>query len=347
MGLLKEATNEQAYLKAGILGFAGTGKTFTASKLAIGLHHYIKSEKPVAFADTETGKNFIRPLFEEANVRLFTSRTRAFVDLLAITREAEKTCEILIVDSITHFYNELVKSYKVKLKRDRLRVWDWAPIKDEWAQFTELFLNSSLHIIMLGRAGWEYEEKEDDDGVTQISKSGTKMKVETDFGYEPSLTIEMQRVREGNGKIGQEFTYRAWVIKDRFNKINGRSFDFDEDTAKDITNPVFKAFLPHIELLNIGGIHAGVDTEVKSGVLFSGPDSKINIHKRRDIALENIENEIVKRVPGRTDKDKQEKIRLLEFFFGTNSWTAISDMHPDKLEAGLKALTTIESEVVQ
>ena len=37
MALFQRATNTQAFLKAGIMGFAGDGKTYTASELAIGL----------------------------------------------------------------------------------------------------------------------------------------------------------------------------------------------------------------------------------------------------------------------------------------------------------------------
>ncbi|EIZ8497214.1 TPA: hypothetical protein OO727_004346, partial [Shigella flexneri] len=37
MALFQRAINTQAYLKAGIMGFAGDGKTYTASELAIGL----------------------------------------------------------------------------------------------------------------------------------------------------------------------------------------------------------------------------------------------------------------------------------------------------------------------
>jgi hypothetical protein len=347
MSFLKPATDSPTHLKAGILGFAGSGKTFTASKIAIGLHRFIKSEKPIAFLDTETGASYVLPLFKAEKIPVVTARTRAYTDLLAVTREAEKTCDILIVDSITHFYNELIKGYQKKLNRDRLRIWDWAPIKAEWSEFADLYINSKLHILMLGRAGWEYEEKEDEDGVTQAGRSGTKMKVETDFGYEPSLSIETERVRRGTGKIGQDFVYRSWVLKDRFNLINGRCFDFDERSAEDATNPVFKSFLPHIKSLNIGGDAVTVDTAIKSDALFTAPDSRTNIHKRREIALESIQNEITKRISGRSAKDSQAKIKILEDIFGTNSWTAISDLHPERLEGGLKKIqeTKIESEV--
>jgi hypothetical protein len=314
------------------MGFAGSGKTFTATLVAIGLQKYIKSEKPIAFIDTETGSDFVLPKFKAAGIELITAKSRAFVDLVAVTREAEKRCDILIIDSITHFYVELIEAYMKKLNRTRLRVQDWGPIKQEWREFTDLYINSKLHILMCGRAGWEYDFREDEDGVTEIAKTGTKMKAETEMGYEPSLLVEMEKVKEANGKIGQVIGTRAWVLKDRFDVINGKSFD----------NPGFTDFLPHISLLNIGGEHLGVDNSGSSQALFDSPEGRSNLFKRREIAIESLKIECDKRWSNRSDSGLKSRIQALESVFGTASQTAIADLHPDKLEAGLKKIKEIE-----
>lgn len=332
MSLFKPSVNDQAFLKTAIMGFSGSGKTFTASKIAIGLHEYIKGKKPIAFIDTETGSAYVAGMFKAKGIQLVVGKSRAFVDLISMTRDAEKNSEILIIDSITHFYVELVEAYMKKLNRTRLRVQDWGPIKQEWRQFTDLFVNSNLHIIMCGRAGWEYDFREDEDGVTDIAKTGTKMKAETEMGYEPSLNIEMEKVREGSGKIGQAFKNRAWVLKDRFDVINGRSFD----------NPDFGSFLPHIKLLNIGGEHMGVDTQKSSQDLFDSPQSQSLWIKRKEIALETLKIECDKRWSNRSDQGQKARIAALESIFGTASQTAIGDLSPDKLEEGLKQIKSME-----
>lgn len=326
---------EQAFLKAGILGFAGSGKTFTGMNIAVGLHDYIKSTKPISFISTEPGVDFLINDVKALGKQIVGGRSKAFIDLMSLCRKAEKVSDILQIDSISHFYEELIKAYQQKLNRQRMRVQDWAPIKQEWAQFTDFFLNAKMHIIMCGRAAWEYDFKEDDEGVTEITKTGTKMRTEKELGYEPSLLIEMERARDESGAIGQAFRHRAWVLKDRFNQINGKSFDFETKNGVFYIPKVFDSFLPHISRLNLGGTHADVDVKASSKDLFQSPDSRSSIHKRREIALESIQNEIVKKIPGRAAKDNQDKIILLEKVFKTNSWTAISDLHPDKLEAGL------------
>lgn len=329
---LQPASNEQAYLKAGYLGFAKSGKTHTAAKQAIGLHKFIQSKKPVAFIDTETGSSYVLPMFQRDGIELLTAKSRAFVDLLSVGREAEKTCDILLIDSITHFWTEIVRAYMNKNNRKRLRVQDWGPIKEEWQAFTDFYINSKLHIFMCGRAGNEYDFKEDEDGVTEIRKTGIKMKAESDMSFEPSLLIEMEKVRSKDGSSGQAITHRAWIIGDRFDVLTGKSFD----------NPGFEQILPHVKMLNLGGTHVGIDVERTSEGMFEGPESRSDIFKRREIALECIQNEITKKISGRTAQDQKDKIKILEDVFGSNSWTAISDLHPDKLESGLIKLKTIE-----
>lgn len=343
MGLLQPATNNQAYLKMALMGFAKAGKSFTAMLTALGLKKHLKSDKPIAFFDTETGSNYLADTFKQQGADLLVAKTRSFVDLLAVTKEAEKKCDILIVDSITHPYVELVKGYKAKLNRDRLRVQDWGPIKEEWGAFTDLYLNSKLHIILCGRAGWEYEFKEDEDGVTEIQKTGTKMKTETDFGYEPGLAVEMERVREKSGKIGEIIHQRAWIIGDRFNVIMGRCIDFPPE--KDIalaTERVFNTFLPHIERLNLGGQYDGVNTDTKSGDLFKSPEGRFNMIKRKEIALENLKIECDKRWSSRSDAGSKARIAALERYFSTASATAIADLPIEKLEEGLKQIKETE-----
>jgi len=322
--LLRPATNDQAFLKTGILGFAGSGKTFTASNIAIGLYQHAKLKKPVAFLDTETGIDFMVPKFKEAKIELVTMRSRAFVDLMDVVREAEKNCSILIIDSISHIWAELLESFQKKLNVKRLLFQHWNQIKPEWRRFTDLYVSSHLHIIMCGRAGWEYDFTEDDDGVKELIKTGTKMKAETEMGYEPSLLLEMERVRTEEGKIGGTYVHRCWVLKDRADRINGKYFD----------DPGFEPFLPHVQFLNLGGKHQTTDSSRSSVELFEKRDSGSQLYKRAQIALEDIQNELVMRYPSTGGDDRVSKLKILKDVFGTHVWESIKILPVDKLEEG-------------
>lgn len=101
---------------------------------------------------------------------------------------------------MTHFWKELTESYARRkaadLKRPfyRLQLHDWGYLKGEqgWGRFADLFVNSNLHIILCGRAGYEFDLTLDDEGHKQLEKTGIKMKAESDFGYEPSLLVWMK-----------------------------------------------------------------------------------------------------------------------------------------------------------
>lgn len=328
MPLLKPAQPEQAFLKAGLQGFAGSGKTFTATTLAIGLHKLIQSKKPVGWLDSETGSDYVLHRFKAEKIELIRHKSRAFVDLVNVCREAEKLCDIVIIDSVTHFWTELVSSFQKARKLDHLTLRHWQPIKQEWAQFSELFINSRLHIIMCGRAGWEYDYQEDEEGVKELVKTGTRMKTEGETAYEPGLLIEMEKVRKEQGKIGGSFVRRAWILKDRFNLIDGRAFD----------NPTFEDFLPHIKMLNLGGSHVGLEPDRSSAGLFDSPQSRSKEFKLREIHMENIQAEMTLRWPGQSTAEKKRKVEVLKEIFGTGSWTALAEMTADVLEKGLQKL---------
>jgi len=336
--LLQSAKNEMAFLKAGLYGEAGSGKTFTASSIAIGLSQFIKSKKPISFADTETGSDFVFPKFNTAKIGLLVAKTRAFQDLLTIVNEAEKVSDILLIDSITHFWNELIDSYLKKNEKKRLTLRDWQPLKQTWREFTERFVNSKLHIIVCGRSADKWEEVEDpDDGSKELRKVGTKMRVEVETSYEPSLLLELEAVQL-SARIGGAYVHRAYVKKDRFDVIDGQVFD----------NPSFESFLPHIQLLNLGGEHKAIETDRNSQGMFERGDTGEQKRIRKEILLEKITNEMKKLYPDQTTEDKKKRIALLERVFGTNSWTEISTYFSlDKLDEGLKNLGLGEGVAVE
>jgi hypothetical protein len=322
MSLLQPATVTTAYLKMGILGFQGGGKTKTAGRTAIGLIKYMRelgidyAEKPVAFFDTEIGSDWLIPDFNAAKVPFVVAKKRSFADLLAVVREAEQSASCLIIDSITHPWRELCESFMKKKQRSFLQMDDWAYLKGDhgWAQFTDLFINSKLHIIMCGRAGYEFSDYKDDNGKRQIEKTGTKMKTEGETGFEPSLLVLMEQIEDlRTNKV----IHRATVQKDRSTLLDGLQID----------NPDFKDFLPHIKMLNLGGRHVGVDT--------SGDSQNILVTEKRDwqpvqrrICVDEIQSLLVLHIPGQAAADKKRKLELIRKHFDDKSWTEIEEVMP-------------------
>jgi hypothetical protein len=274
-------------------------------------------------------------------IELLVVKSRAFADLVEFVSEAESRCSVAIVDSITHVWDELRDAYEKKLGRTTgLEIWDWAPIKREWRQFTDAYLNSRIHMIVCGRAGDVYaREWNDERQKYEVVVTDTKMGTEKELAYEPSLLVELERVslrqmKGGDkcekGKRGRGWTHRATVIKDRTDAMNGAQID----------NPTFESFLPVIERLNIGGTHVGIDTSRDSQGLFASPELSTNERRRQvEIALEEVQEALtLGGLDGTAAEAKRQRVALLKRVFGTSSKTAIEGMSLEHLQAGLRTL---------
>lgn len=344
-----EIGNEQAYAKIGLYGQQGSGKTFTAALFAIGLHKFIHSKKPIFFQDTETGSSFVKTLFDKDGIKLIGNRSRSFADLLYSATFAEKNCDIMIVDSVTHMWGDLCESYRKKkyecekcegtgkvdkkecfkcdgsgVWRDRLSVFDYAPIKKEWSKWVDFFVNSNIHFIVCGRAGGKYEIRENDEGKETLIKVEETFKGESEYGYECSCLIQMKPVKTKKG-----IDNIAFVWKDRFNKINGREFKM----------PKFEDILPHIQMLNIGGKHIGLTVGLDTTAMLKTPQGSTDEYKRKcTIVLEEIQAILILHYPSSSMDDKKAKLELLKQCFGTYSWTEIETMKLKELQEKYEVL---------
>ncbi len=325
MSLFKEAAQQQSYLKAGIYSEAGAGKTWTMSLIAIGLHKFIKSQKPVYFFDTEAGSDYVlETLFKPAGIKLFSVKSRSFEDLMVALAEAEMNSDILIAESVTHVWDELQSAYRKKIGVTKLEFQDWAILKPEWNRFTTAYLNAKMHVIIGGRSKDDYEFIQNERGKKELIVTGQRMATEKNMSYEPSLLIEMEKVVDRKTNF---WIPRAWILKDRFGQIDGKAFD----------KPTFETFLPHIKMLNLGGQHVGVDMTRTSEKLFEADDGKAiaEIRHKQSVWTEEIESTLTAAYPGRSSEETKKKLDLLKMAFGGYSWAMIKDMKPEVLQVGL------------
>jgi hypothetical protein len=332
MALFKPAEMTSSYLKAAFLGFAGDGKTFTATELGGGLVQHMRklklevADRPVLFLDTEKGSDWVKPRFDKMGIQLMVAKTQAFDDGCAAIREAEKAASVLIIDSVSHLWKELCQSYMKKMGRNRLTMGDWGYLKQRWSEgFTTPFVNAKAHIILCGRAGFEYDHEEDDDGKKQIVKSGVKMKAEGEMGYEPDLVVLMER--EHDAKDITKVNRVAHILKDRADVIDERKFP----------NPSFKDFLPHIERLNLGGKHVGTDQTRTSMASMPAHESDKRATQRA-ICLDEIESLMIEHIPGQAAADKSRKIQLIKKHFNAG-WVEMERVMPlESLRCGYDSL---------
>ncbi len=337
--MLKKPQNRMAFAKVGIYGEAGSGKTYTAALIAIGLYQFAGCTKPVGMFDTEPAASFIIPLFEAAGIEfLVYDESRALRDLMSFMDEAERECSVVLIDSITHVWRDAQDSYLKKINDQRrsrnqkpiysLEFHHWKPIKASWAAFTDRFLSSKLHCIVCGRAGsvYEYQEKDDGSGKKELITTGTKMATEKELGYEPSLLIEMVKRRE-QGRI----INTALVEKDRADRLNG----------KEITYPTFEKLRAHFESLNFGGAHFDSMDQRDSSEMYDGEGDEGWGHEKRqrEIWCEEIKALLVQNdLDGQGADAKKKRAALLQETFGTGSWTKVENLKSERIRAGYHAM---------
>ena len=318
--------NTKPYFKAALQGFAGSGKTYTAALIAVGLYQRIASTKPVIILDTEKAAKFLKPLFAKNNIEVLVKESRSLADLretMSYMRAGQS--DILIIDSISHIWENFLQSYAEKVKGTRLQFQDWGIIKPTWkAEFSDPFVRDPYHIIMCGRAGYEYEnEINPDTKVREIYKSGIKMKVEGETAYEPDMLVLMERFEQvlGNDK---KVWREATVLKDRSTLLDGKTFQ----------NPNYQDFAASIEAMMADPSTVKPAQEGNAGLLFRTEEEKGEWKREKEKALEEIEGLLTSVAPGQSSTEKKFKVDILFEIFGTTSWEAIKQISSNELKGG-------------
>lgn len=335
-GFFTSLDNAQPFFKAAFEGFAGSGKTYTMAQVAIGVHKRVGSKKPIVYFDTEKAGRHLRRLFKEAGIGVLYKESRTLADLTATMKFCrDGGSDVLMIDSLTHVYENFLQAYQQQKGRSRLQFEDWGILKPKWKrEFSEPFVRDRYHALFCGRAGFEYsDEKNPETGKREIFKSGIKMKVEGETAYEPDMLVLMERF-ENILEETKEVYRQATVIKDRSTLLDG----------KVIRNPTYADFAPAIDYLLEEAVEKAPPSETEND--YDDDEKRREYVKRRDIALETIEAVMVKAgLAGTSAAAKVAKVAALESAFKTASWTAIKGMNPTRLEEGIEALKAYVAEL--
>lgn len=335
--MFKKLENNRPFLKLALEGFAGDGKTFTASEIGIGVHKLIGSKKPIALFDTEKAFKALKWKFDEAGIETVVNDEERS---LAALNQAIKWCEegnadVLIIDSITHVWEEFLRAYLNRpdkngkeIKRTRLEFQDWGVLKPTWKElFSTPFVLAKCHIIFTGRAGYEYtDERNEDTGKREIFKSGIKMKAETETAFEPDVLVLMQKVQDLLSEPKQVWR-EAMVVKDRTTQIDGKVFK----------NPTFESFYPAIKVLLDGTLREVHGAQIPD--TFAEFENKYSeIGKDREALIAEIEGCFKLMNLGTGAADQQVKVWTLNQVYGLKSLEMLAKKNNTTIREGLKTI---------
>ncbi|MFY9341119.1 MAG: AAA family ATPase [Planctomycetota bacterium] len=223
MSGFRKAKAEQAAIKMGLYGPAGSGKTFTALLLAEGLAKL--DGRRVAYIDTERGTDFYcqavpaRAVHPEA-FDFDAIYTRSIYEVLAEVKKLDPaTHSVIVLDSVTHLWEAAIASFGGKLTSiGTIPMHAWGKIKKPYKDLMAVLLASPAHFIICGRQKTLYEEDE----TGELKSAGVTMRTEGETPYEPHILMRMEGIRPK--KTHEVAQIVAYAEKDRTGVLAGRSF---------------------------------------------------------------------------------------------------------------------------
>jgi hypothetical protein len=184
MATFKKATKKQARLRAAIYGPSGSGKTYSALRIAKGMGGSI------AVIDTERGSaSKYSDQFDFDVCELEICNIQAYINAI----EEAKDYDILIIDSLSHAWQELLEEISIlsnssKYKGNDWRAWSEGTPKQK--KFVNSILRSNSHIIVTMRSSTEWATQ-DSNGKKTISRIGLKPEQGKGIEYEFDLLLNI------------------------------------------------------------------------------------------------------------------------------------------------------------
>lgn len=217
MATFKKASRKQAKIKLAITGASGSGKTYSALRLAQGL----SNGKPIAVIDTENGSASLysdRFGFDVLDLSPPFTHDK-FVD--AIHAAEQGGYEVLVIDSASHFW-EGILDYKSKLdSRGGNSYTNWADAGNKFKGILDAVLQSKLHVICCLRSKMDHVI-EDNNGRKTIRKVGLAPIMRDGIEYEFTIVFDVA------------MDHNASTSKDRTGIFGDKIAQITEATGKTI-----------------------------------------------------------------------------------------------------------------
>ena len=216
----RKAEKKSAVLKLALMGVAGSGKTYSALKIATSL----VNPDEVAVIDTERSVDKYADIFPVNVCEWNLASNQNQIDLLIeAIKEAEKQFKVVVIDSLSFFWSWLVE-YVDALTKTRFNgnsFMGWGVGTPLQKKLIQTILLSPSHIIVTFRAKTEWV----------MSQDGGKMKVvRAGLGAEQGKQIEYEF--DLLGILNEE--HLCDFKKDRFGKFQDRIVKIDDFFCKEL-----------------------------------------------------------------------------------------------------------------
>ena len=214
MAGFKKAKKEQVWLKVLLSGASGSGKSYSALRLAKGIAE--KCNSRIAYIGTEGSRN--KYYASEFDYDLLELEDPFTIDkyVEAIDEAISAGYKVLIIDSLTHEWLWLNDTHD-KMPGNSFQ--NWGKLKPKHREFTDKILTCPIHIIATSRSKDEWILETDSKGKQVPKKVGLGAQQDKNITYEYTVSL-----------IIEQDTHIAHSDKDNSKIFDGR---YDVLTEKD------------------------------------------------------------------------------------------------------------------
>jgi hypothetical protein len=186
----KKAVKTKSWLRLAIDGVSGSGKTYTAIAIGIGMAEVLGGR--VALVDSEHGSAALyADRFDFDTLNLMKFQIEDYIE--ALNAAAAAQYPVVIIDSTSHAWDALVERVERIASQtcggNTWRAWgEGTPLQKK---LIEAMLNYPGHVIVTCRSKTEYSVQKDKEGRTTIKKVGTAAVQRQGFEYEFTMAMTM------------------------------------------------------------------------------------------------------------------------------------------------------------
>lgn len=185
MAGFKRAVRENVWLKIGITGTSGSGKTFSSLLVTKGLAEKCNSE--IAFISSEKSRSlYYADRFAYDILELDNYSPEDYIK--GIEDAVRNGYKIIIIDSLSHCWQWLNDTHSRMSGNSFV---NWGKLKPRWQALMKMILGCPAHVFVLSRAKteWAMEDKNGKSTPTKVGL-GTEGDKQQDYEYTVSFMLQ-------------------------------------------------------------------------------------------------------------------------------------------------------------
>lgn len=219
--VFRKAQRSQVSLKLAITGPTGSGKTFSALRLATGLME--GSEKRVCVIDTEQGSASLYDASFDFDTLELNPPFEHGKFIAAINAAVSSGYGVCILDSASHCWEGILE-YKAKLdsRPGSNSYTNWNDAGGKFKGIIDAVLHTPIHMICCMRSKMDYVMESNDRGKTVPKKVGLAPIMHDGIEYEFTTVFDVA------------LDHQAATSKDRSGLFTDKIFTITEDTGRQI-----------------------------------------------------------------------------------------------------------------